>query len=142
MGKVVLLRGLSGCGKSTKAMEMYWAADDCGKSAVICSADKYFERPDGYYAFDAKELPQAHQWCQQEAEMAMVHRVDLVIIDNTNTRRWEMEPYLKMANRYMYEVEEVIVGGKEEKDIQIYASRNKHGVPIESIRRMASRWED
>ena len=140
MSKMMILRGVSGCGKSTKANELYCLQRNL--DAKICSADQYFVRPDGAYSFNPKELGLAHAWCQHQARQAVMDRIPLVIIDNTNTQHWEMEPYRQIARDYNYEVEVIVVGQRDEESLKLYASRNKHGVPYETIVKMAARWEE
>ena len=107
---------------------------------VVCSADDYFMR-DGKYEFQADELPEAHSRCRQKAETAMKNDAHLVIIDNTNTRRWEMEHYYELAEKYGYYVTEVTIGRVHPDVAERYHLRNNHGVPLETIQKMAERWE-
>lgn len=62
-------------------------------------------------------------------------------MDITNTRKWEYEKYLVLAEEHGYEIEEVIVGGLDEESIKLYTERDVHGVPLETIRKMAERFE-
>ena len=34
------------------------------------------------------------------------------------------------------------IGGRSQEEIELYAKRNVHGVPLEIIQKMAKRWED
>lgn len=133
MKKLIILRGLPGSGKSTWVKR--YAQD-----AVVCSADHYFIKS-GEYSFSPKELTQAHQACQTHCKEAMAQG-KFVVVDNTNISRWEFEPYVKLAKEYNYSVIYITVGGRSDRECRVYAARNSHGVPLEAIRRMASRWED
>jgi len=137
--RLVIMRGVSGSDKSTRAKEIH---DNAGNydTAVICSADEYFMQ-DGTYQFDPRLLGQAHAWCRGRASAAMELCADLVIIDNTNTQAWEYETYLSLAARYDYEVEYEVVGQLDDESLELYASRNTHGVPLEVIRKQAQRFE-
>jgi predicted kinase len=142
MHTLKILRGVSGSGKSTRAKELCKEVLGQGKQAVTCSADEFFVDPaTGDYNFDSRKLGEAHAWCRGNAHMAMRLGVDLVVIDNTNTRRWEYEGYIKMAADAGYEVSEEIVGQFDESNLKAYANRNKHGVPLDAIRKMAQRFE-
>lgn len=59
-------------------------ADECGFVYQVCSADYYFQRPEGHYNFKAHELPEAHNYSQQKARSSILQKTSLVIIDNTN----------------------------------------------------------
>lgn len=132
MKKLIIIRGLSGSGKSTKAREL------AGNSGLILSADNYFTK-EGKYEFKASLLPEAHALCKSLANEAMASGRELVIIDNTNTRKWEYANYLEMASIYGYETEIQMVGNLT--DTELYTKRNTHGVPKEAIERMAKRFE-
>jgi predicted kinase len=67
--------------------------------------------------------------------------VDLILVDNTNTQKWEYQPYLDMAYAFKYDTEEIIVGSLDDDSLLEYAERNEHGVPLEAIQRMANRFE-
>ena len=138
-----IMRGLSGSGKSTKARQIMdsFLEEYPALSAVICSADYFFVDSSGEYKFDANKLGQAHAFCRGMVDAATRVGVDLIIIDNTNTRKWEYQSYLDMAKEARYEVEEIIVGDLDEESILKYAKRNAHGVPLETIMKMADRFE-
>jgi predicted kinase len=129
---MTIMRGLPGSGKSTKARQL---ADD---NTVICSADDHF-MVDGEYVFNPDQIGAAHQACQDKARKALMDGKD-VIIDNTNTQKWEMQPYLDMAAffKVTLEVVNIFDGGCSDEEL---VERNSHGVPIEAIRRMRARWE-
>lgn len=59
-------------------------ADECGFVYQVCSADYYFQRPDGQYVFKPQDLSDAHGYAQQKAHTAILQKTPLVIIDNTN----------------------------------------------------------
>jgi len=111
---VIVLRGISGSGKSTVAAALARAAETLGRTAVICSADSYFLDPvTGEYLFDPSKLPAAHAACLAFFENAL--SVDathssparnsnkvappVVIVDNTNTKRWEYAKYEDYARK-------------------------------------------
>ena len=143
MKKIVIMRGVSGSGKSTKAKEIIKETikDGCFTS-ITCSADQFFIDPkSGRYEFDARKLGIAHTFCRAKVEAAVELGANLIVVDNTNTQKWEFEPYINIAEANDYECEEVMVGTLDEADLKVYANRNKHGVPLESIRKMAKRFQ-
>jgi len=151
MEKLMILRGCPGSGKTTYAKylaENAW--QDGYMSVIICSADDYFIRPDGVYDFNAKMLKNAHQWCKDRVEKAMSEEglgngwpgeYDLIVVDNTHTRHWEYQAYLDLAKKYEYPVEIKVIGEFTEEKILEYANRNSHGVPLETVRKMAERFD-
>ena len=138
---LVLMRGVSGSGKSTYANKLIKRVQSLFKlSAVKVSADDFFIK-DGVYKFHAGKLQLAHGACKKNAKNAMKDGIDLVVVDNTNTQEWEMKPYIHMAKRYGYRVVFRTVGSFDEESLALYTKRNTHGVPREAIDRMAKRFQ-
>ncbi|NDB84359.1 MAG: hypothetical protein EB127_16880 [Alphaproteobacteria bacterium] len=135
-GLVVCMRAVPGSGKSTFAKKMEKKFKSEGKSAVIVSADKFFERlGGGEYKFDPKKLPQAHKECFDEFINALENNTDLVIVDNTNLAPWESAKYKEAADKYGYD----FVVKQIEADISEAAKRNVHGVPEDRYPAMAEK---
>lgn len=132
--KAYILQGPSGSGKSTLAKELTKDA----LNPHICSADNFFMR-NGKYEFNAKLLGQAHAWCRGNFHAALCLKADVIVVDNTNTQRREYQPYLDIAMDAGYDVELVKVGKLDEDNLKVYANRNKHGVPLDVIRKQAAR---
>lgn len=84
---ITLIRGLPGSGKSTLARKMV----ENGEADAHFEADMYFkDRP-----FNLALLSDAHEWCQTWTKCdhdAGYH----VVVSNTFTQLWEMEPYFDM----------------------------------------------
>tara|TARA_Y100001938_G_scaffold143413_1_gene216133 strand:- start:172 stop:642 length:471 start_codon:yes stop_codon:yes gene_type:complete len=137
---ILLARGLPGSGK-TSLTEMIGIPTISGimSRPVSCSADDYFVDDDGQYNFDPKHLPEAHNACQSNARSAMVAEKN-VVVHNTFTQRWEMQPYIELAKEFDYRliVVSTFDGGCSDEEL---AHRNTHGVPLDSIASMRSRWE-
>jgi len=128
MATMIIVRGISGSGKSTYVRNNY-------PEAVCCSADDHFMK-DGKYVFLFNELDQAHSACWKKALMTCTSGVD-VVIDNTNTQLWEMSPYVMMAKAHGYQLQFVRIVC----DPEVAAERNTHEVPEASIRNMHRRME-
>lgn len=130
MKKIFLLRGLPGSGKSTLAEQL---------GGLHFETDKYFVSEDGTYTFDGSKLKEAHQWCQDQVDNAMLlnHTTgenETIVISNTFTQEWEMKPYMDMAKNWDYMVFSIIVENR-------HNGVNQHGVPEEKLQQMADRFE-
>ena len=135
-----IIRGLPGSGKTTLAMLMEQYLPD----AIAICADDFFMSENGY-EFDHSKLKDAHRYCQMRAENRMGSRVlnskpgfsrmrevRNIIVHNTFSQNWELEPYWDMANRFGWEV-------------FIIETQNDfgsiHNVPEDAVKRMENRWE-
>jgi predicted kinase len=129
MKEIYLLRGLPGAGKSTLAKSL---------GGLHLEADMYFMK-DGEYHFDVTRLRDAHAWCQNEVNTAMIlnHTTgenERIIVSNTFTQEWEMDTYYKMANQWNYKVFSLIVENR-------HGGVNEHGVPADKLEIMKDRFE-
>lgn len=130
MRQLILLRGLPGSGKSTFA-ENYALKID----GIHLEADMFFvNKETGEYEFDASKLKQAHQWCQDRVESFMKHGAWPIIVTNTFTQEWEMQPYFDMAEKYDYMVNSFIAENR-------HNGVNEHGVPAEKLEQMKNRFQ-
>ncbi len=140
MQKVLtLVRGLPGSGKSSYARHICLGSDIDGDfSTGICSADDFFTVK-GVYTFDGTKLAEAHANCQHRTRFGLMAGMNIVVA-NTFTCRWEMEPYIQIASDMGVRV--VVVdcfdGGMDDATL---ARVNIHDVPEKSISMMRARWE-
>lgn len=123
MAQLVLIRGLPGSGKSTMARERF-------RGFSHYEADMWHMR-DGVYQYNPEKARDAHEWCQAKT-LLMLRRQRNVVVSNTFTRYWEMEPYFRMLQPH--------------DTLTIFVAKgnypNVHGVPEDAIQRMRDRWED
>jgi 2',3'-cyclic-nucleotide 3'-phosphodiesterase len=136
--RLVIMRGLPGSGKSTKARRL---AEESGRDYVILSTDDFFVGGDGVYRFDAKRIVAAHKWNHVRARTFMSAGYPLVIIDNTNTQAWESREYCRAARVYGYAVEFCEADTPWAFDVPTLARKNAHGCSQKAIARMAARWQ-
>jgi predicted kinase len=163
--RLVIMRGVAGSGKSTRANEIYNEAKSNGLTALMCSADNYFmvqledDPAKGWeYRYDGNKIADAHRDCRKRAVRAITDGVDVVIVDNTNTTIKEVYPYVEAGVVFDYNVEftepqtpwwhsvkPLLKGKKAEARLRssakIFADRNTHGVPEHNIFKMLMRWE-
>jgi predicted kinase len=126
------MRGLPGAGKST------WVSRN-HPDAHVCSADSFFVGEDGEYRFDGDRISEAHAWCLRRFAGIMASMEedagslpDVVVVDNTAIRAWEISPYYNLARAYGHDVKIVHICC----DIPTAHQRNIHGVPLERIEKM------
>jgi hypothetical protein len=135
MRELFLVRGICGSGKSTLAKSI---------GGTHLEADMYFME-DGGYQFDITRLKDAHQWCQDSVEEAMTWDenpeieflsagVSKIVVSNTFTQEWEMQPYFDLAEKYGYKTYSLIVENR-------HGGVNEHGVPEDKLELMRKRFE-
>lgn len=127
---VTILRGVSGAGKSTYTQRNH-------PDALVCSADHFFGHGEDY-KFDPKKIGQAHEFCFKTFKTAVNAQTPSIVVDNTNTQKWEFERYVKYAQDNGYTVNVV----RLKVDPKVAAARNVHGVPFETVMRMQNRFQD
>jgi predicted kinase len=125
-----LIRGLPGSGKSTLAKQL---------GLTVFEADQFFMK-DGVYQFDPSLLAEAHKQCQENT-FKELSKGNSVCVANTFTKRWEMQPYIEMADVIdaRLTVVSLFDGGLSDEQL---AARNTHGVPLAAIQAMRSRWQE
>jgi len=137
--KLVIMRGVSGGGKSTKARNE-------GVGGVIHSTDDLIEATGDYRGFfnsmiesgNFGPLGKMHAQNLANAKKSMDEGVSPVVIDNTNLRADEPKGYVEYALKNGFDennIKIVDIGtGGESADV--LAERNSHGVPLKKIQQM------
>jgi predicted kinase len=126
MEKVLyIVRGIPGSGKSTFAKTL---------GGQHYEADMFFIDPiSGEYKFDVSKIKLAHEWCQNRVEGGMILNMNKIVVSNTFTQEWEMEPYFELAKKYGYTVFTVVVENR-------HGGTNTHGVPEDKLELMRNRF--
>lgn len=124
-----IVRGVPGSGKSTFAKSL---------GGTHFETDMFF-MVDGEYKFDGSKIKEAHKWCQDSVNTVMLlnHTANLnpvIVVSNTFTQEWEMEPYFQMADYFEYKVFTIVVENR-------HGGVNQHGVPEDKIEQMKNRFE-
>lgn len=123
---LILVRGIPGSGKSTFADK---AAAAIG--AKVHTTDDFFVDKNGNYNWDGNKVRRAHEWNQDRTDSALQAGHN-VIVPNTMTTAKEMRPYLDMAKKH---------GAKVHVYRAVFPGKNVHGVPDETLRKMADRFQ-
>lgn len=133
MKQLMLIRGVSGSGKSTEAKKRYSEALASNKTVSWFEADDFFVNSNGEYVFNQSLLAEAHARCQKLTRQAMENGVEVILVSNTFTKKWEMEFYLKEGKEQGY-------------DVVIHHCRgnfkNVHNVPDSVVAAQAARFEE
>lgn len=136
---LILMRGIPGAGKSTKAKELLG-------EGIIHSADAVLEAKGDYNQIFATmketknygQLFGAHMSCNRSAKKSMREGVSPVIVDNTNIKKADMKSYVKAALELGFDdsnIQFVDVGTAGLSAAEL-AARNVHNVPVETIEKM------
>ena len=118
------MRGAPGSGKSTYLKKEY-------PQAFICSADQYFIGIDGTYEPRMDELQNAHDYCRNAFKAAVLNKLPLIAIDNTNIMIKHFKNYIEIAKIYGYDVKIIRINVNPE----VAFKRNIHGVPFYAVER-------
>ncbi len=147
--RVIILRGISGAGKSTFLPVFINENNLLEENVIVASADHLFENRakmlgESYlHVFDPSDLPKAHAQCLVKF-VELLARCDepllsdedveewheqVVVVDNTNIGVAEMAPYIALAQAYDCEVEVICLWATPE----AAHKRSSHKVSFEVI---------
>lgn len=141
-GKVIILRGLPGSGK-TQYIQDYIDTQRISNYA-ICSANHYFYRSDDKgekYKFNPRELPQAHNSCLAEFLDALFSRKRVIFVNNPNSLTWEYENYVTLARQYHYKCEIVEIDCPNPAYVEYFNNRCRYKVNLATCASLYDRWE-
>ena len=126
---VVLLRGVSGCGKSTVAK---WLANlafevNVGDKAndsydYVCCADDYYIEKYGSYKWNPQEISHAHAYCREKFMRNIMADNGLIVVANTNTKESDFKYYIDKAKQNGYAIFSLVVENR-------HGGTNEHNVP-------------
>lgn len=117
--RLVLIRGLPGRGKTTRAMGYL---NDGYKHLEV---DQFF-MVDGRYCFDGQRVPEANAWCLEQAKEAL-KAGEFVCVSNVFATVEDIKPYTELG--VDYQVVEAT-----------YPGQSIHQVPAAVVREMETSW--
>ncbi len=129
MNKLIIIRGLPGSGKSTKAKQI--VRTDKTNCTKHFEADM-FHVLDGEYHFNIDNAVTAHEWCLASTDHYL-SKGYTVVVSNTFTTLKEVRAYLDIASKSNVEAE--VITMRED-----YG--NIHNVPQDVLDNMRLRWEE
>lgn len=135
---VYIMVGLPGSGKSTVAEQIAERAGEHGHDTAIHSTDNYF-MVNGKYVFDREKIGWNHKQNQEAFKKSVRDRTHTIIVDNTNLIAKDRRVYAQYAKIGKYRVVYVVVGTFDEAAVLKCFASNTHGVPLETLNRMAKR---
>jgi predicted kinase len=127
IGQLILVRGISGSGKSTFAKMLVETA-----GFVHLEADKFFVSPSGDYHFNASKLSDAHAWCFEHTFLNLGIGNN-VVVSNTFTQGWELMQYINDYNKLTGKFPFVLTSNG--------AYDNVHGVPDAVLTKQKARFD-
>ncbi len=136
--RVVILRGEPGSGKTTEARRLERRARIFYDRVAIHSTNDYFERAG---RFDPQRLGEFHERNFKAFVRSLQGGVELVIVDNCNSQRWEYERYIEAARARGYSVTFIVMPPLPVAELAWRTQKNGHCVPEHTIRNIIARWE-
>jgi len=124
-GKLIIIAGIPGAGKSTLAAKM--VAE--GQADCFFEADQWMIDNSGNYLFQPDKLKYCHEKCFRSVCDALRNGLT-VIQSNTNLQQWECRKYIEFAKSLVAEVEIIHLHSE-------YGSI--HGVPAQKLKEMKER---
>jgi len=137
--KLVIMRGIPGSGKSTKAQTLVG-------EGVIHSTDTLIEATGDYNGY-FKRMVESGDWSEhsrmhgknfRNAKASIEAGISPVVIDNTNIKASEPKNYIEVALRLGLDEAniKIVDVGDGGCTAEILAERNTHNVPLKTIQRM------
>lgn len=143
--RIIILRGVPGSGKTAVAEEI---AEKYPKRKVkiISTDDFWYLNEQKEYRFNPKNLYKAHTWNQERfAKLIKQKKLWCIIVNNTNTEKWEMRPYVKTALEGGYnniEFVQPVTYRWINKDVETCFKTQKYNVPKHVIQAMVDRFDN
>ena len=138
--KLILIRGISGTGKSS-------LAESLAPASQIFATDDFF-MVNGEYKFDTDMLSKAHLWNQSRVRRAMVADISPIVVPNTSAKFWEMKAYVSLAKAHGYDIEFAepnwhpgLKTPEGKWNVDFLSGKNTHNVDKKTLQEMADKYE-
>lgn len=138
---MVIMRGAPGTGKSYFAKKIIDLTLPGDYKDFIHSTDSYFYNSSEKYYYDPQSLTDAHEYNQKIVRKKAVEGWSPIIVDNTNTKVWEMLPYVKIAVQNGYLIEILQPNTPWSNSALKLSRKNIHGVPKKKIESILNNFE-
>ena len=126
--EIVLMRGLPGSGKTTRAQEL---------GGIICSADDYRIDETGNYFFNPFLTGECLRKCEEKCLHSILKNCNFIIIDNMNLHSFCVIPYLYLSASFGYDIRfEDIRTDLSDGEL---SARSVHGISASAIRNIRAR---
>lgn len=137
MKTLILIRGLSGAGKSDLANII---VGDGGDRAELSVDEYFYDEETDTYNFNPLHLKEAHEWCEKECASLMEDGIEVMVVHNVFSRKWEIDPYIKMGSENGYRIHVVNLYDRGLNDIQL-SRECVHNINPGTIQRQRKRWD-
>lgn len=118
MNRLIVMRGISGAGKSTYIKNNF-------PQAAVIGTDEHMVVA-GKYTFNPILLKQAQSFCWDQLILFVSRNFPLVVIDGINSQVWRFKPYITKAISLGYDVQVI----RLDADPVVAHGRNTHGTPL------------
>lgn len=129
MSEVVILRGISGSGKSSLKNVLNEMCIDAGITVSMHSTDDY-QMIDNVYKFDKKKLGYFHSLNLEAFKKSLIDGINIVVCDNTNLKYRDYKKYIEAGRDIDADVVAVIF---HPDDYDKHVKRNAHNVSEDVI---------
>ena len=141
---MIIMRGLPGSGKTYYAQRFY--SKYGSENIFYASADSFFMSQSlsdnvPQYRFDVSKIGEAHESCKLAVLAAVGNNKPVIIVDNTNSRNWEMSFYVKFASLHNYKIEIYEMTIETQEQLKRVFKRRIHDIPLDKFLGMWWRWE-
>ncbi|XP_012262266.2 uncharacterized protein LOC105689669 [Athalia rosae] len=139
---LIILRGLPGSGKSHLATNIVKSSVGGDPNQFIFSVNDFFVMlGGGVCQYAHSKLMDAHNYTQKRVCNALKEGVSPVILSNTNTQAWEMQPYVVMGVQNGYLIEVLEPNTPWCRNINELVKKSTQGVLKDTIKQMMDRYE-
>jgi predicted kinase len=134
MGKVVILSGCAGTGKTPYAKKLCedFVKNNPEQTAVRIAIDDFFVGADGKYKWLKSLSHKAVAATFRQFVQSMLGGIDLIVVDNTNCLTHEVYAYMVAASAYGY-ASEIITFRCQGDKLPELAKRSEHNVELKRL---------